>query len=88
MLSQRTQNKSRWGYGKRPRAESLLYGIFLLVKIGKSSLVAQQVKGLVLSPLWLQSQWVRSLAWELPHALGTAKKKKKNGGTSAGKKAA
>ena len=45
-----------------------------------SSLVAQQVKDLVFSLLWLGlllwhkfSPWV----WELPHASGVAKKKKK-----------
>ena len=40
----------------------------------RSSLVAQKVKGLVLSLLWLRLLLL-SLAWELAHALGTAKKK-------------
>ena len=46
----------------------------------KSSMVSQWVKDLALSVLWLGSlpvTRVRSLAWELPHATGAAKKKKK-----------
>ena len=35
-----------------------------------SSLVAQQVKDLVLSLLWQ----IQSLTWELPHAVGMANK--------------
>ena len=49
------------------------------LKIG-SSLVVQGVKDLVLSTavLWVAAVvWVQFLAWELPHAMGAAKKKKK-----------
>ena len=42
-----------------------------------SSLVAKQVKDLVLSLLWVTAMvQVHFLAWELLHALGMAKKKK------------
>ena len=46
----------------------------------ESSLVMQWVKDLVLSSQCLGSPalvWVQSLAWELPHAMGVAKKEKK-----------
>ena len=44
----------------------------------RSFLVVQWVKGLVSSLQWLIAVmvWVRSLAWELPRAMGAAKKKK------------
>ena len=45
-----------------------------------SFLVAQQVKDLVLSAVaaWVTAMaQVRSLAWEYPHAMNTAKKEKK-----------
>ena len=46
-----------------------------------SSPVAQQVKGLALSLLWLSTAliWARSLAQEFLHATSVAKKKKKKG---------
>ena len=41
--------------------------------------MGQQLKDLALSLLWLIAAvaWVRALTWELPHAMDTAKKKKK-----------
>ena len=44
-----------------------------------SSFVAQWVKDLMLSLLTLviAMPWVQFLAWELPHTMGTDKKKKK-----------
>ena len=50
------------------------------VKTVGSSCVEQQVKEPGLPPLWGQAAtvaWVRSLAWELPHAVCEATKKKK-----------
>ena len=47
------------------------------------------VKDLVLPPqLWhsLTVAWVRSLVWELPHAVGTAKKERKIERKKKGKK--
>ena len=50
----------------------------LKIKRGKSSLVAQQVKDPALSLLWLGPlAWIQSLTWELPYAVGVAKKIKK-----------
>ena len=48
-------------------------------KISRSSLVAYQVKDLVLSLLYRSPAvaWVWSLAWELPHAARLSKKEKK-----------
>ena len=41
--------------------------------------MAQQVKDLDLTAvsLVIAVAWIRSLTWELPHAMGTAKKKQK-----------
>ena len=52
--------------------------IMLHKEAPRSSLVAQWVKDVAVSLLWLCLllwHWVRSLAWEPPHAMDVAKKK-------------